>query len=451
MDLRYRRAVVALLFLLCAAGSVSAYNWGWSEPRQLTTTPDNSLLPTYGSGFSNMNSCIHVVFADKQGTNRVVYYLRTTDRGEIWQPLAVIDERTQNNTFSIAADSAGNVHFINRRYSGGLYYRRSADTGATWSAPVEITAECDVALLFTNGQQNVYIFAVSPTSPPGLDLYKSTNGGADWLALGTISYAEGFNGLRGCVSANGNINLFYYYGGSGQARVYQLRSTDNGATWSSEIQVPGIAQNSASEGAWSRGNLVFLATTTFGTATNFRRSTDGGVTWQSGQTLPVLPKSAAWTSDGTAHIVGTRGDSAVVWLKSLNDGATWTTPVVISGTQSGTRSNPYIGTDDAFRLNSVWGSLQTGNVELFTAYGDTVLGIAEPVAGARLPARLDLRPNPARDHVRLAGSTGATVFDREGRAVAALAPGQNSIAHLVPGVYFVRDRGAVAARLVRIE
>ena len=452
MERRNRWAMVALI-IAGLAGSLLAYDWGWpADPRQLTTTPDNSLLPTYGCGFANMTSRMHVVFADKQGTTRIVYYIRSSDHGVTWQSPVMIDERSGNYTFSIAADSMGNVHFVNRHFSdNGLYYRRSVDTGATWQAATQIATQTDNIVLLTNHSQNVYIVNVIPGEPSYAELYKSTSGGADWVGPISIGSARAYGGLRGCITESGTINLFYAWGiQSGDAKVYQVRSTDDGESWSPEVQVPGVPQNSSSEGAWSSGNTVFLATSTFGNPANFRRSTNGGVAWQSAQTLAFMAKSVVWTSDGTAHVVCIRNDTAVVWMKSTNGGASWTAPRSISGSESGTRSTPYIGTDDEFKLNAIWGSLESGNGEIFTAYGDTTLGIAEPGAGARVLPRLSVTPNPARGIVRLAGVSGAEVFDRDGRTVADLAEGANDVSRLEAGVYFVRSGNAVT-RFVKLR
>jgi len=228
-------------------------------PRQLTTTPENSLLPTVGNGFAGVNSCLHLAFADKRGTERLVFYMRSYDYGATWLGPVEIEERTQNNTFSVAADSAGNVHLVNRRYSDNrLYYRRSSDQGVVWDSAVPMADSCDNMVLLTTRRQNVYVFNVVPGEPPYLAMRKSSDGGATWAQAIRVLQTTGFNNLTACASGSGTINLFYNYGLSGSSRVCEVRSTDDGATWSGEIPLPGVSGNCAPGDCWSHGELVFL-------------------------------------------------------------------------------------------------------------------------------------------------------------------------------------------------
>jgi len=149
-----------------------------------------------------------------------------------------------------------------------------------------------------------------------------------------------------------------------------------------------------------------------------------------------MVNGVAWSQDGAAHAVGTRADTEVVWLMSTDQGATWSAPVGISGHEHGYRTSPYIGADARFRLNAVWNSTQTGNVEVFTTFADTT-GVEEPGTSVLPPGRAALCANPTRGMVRLASRSGAVLFDRDGRAVAELVPGPNNVRHLSPGVYFV--------------
>ena len=454
MNDRRSRPLTILISVLLLGGS-SAQAWRWGLPGQLTTTPENSLLPSYGTGFAGMNGHLHVLCSDWSRGEQAVHYLRSSDGGMNWQPPVVVEDRSMNSTFSVAADSSGDVHVVNRRYSDfALHYRRSADSGAVWDSAVLFSNACENVLLLSNRQSNVYIFNVVPGLPPALEMYKSTDGGATWTQGARVLYSQGFSNLCGYATGSGAIDVFYCWGGAGSSTVYRVRSTDDGATWSDETRVRGIPTNSSVRGAWRNGDLVFLATTTWEDTVNFRRSTDGGDTWRSGQRLPVLVNSVAWSQDGAAHAVGTRADTEVVWLMSTNQGATWTAPVPISGHEHGYRASPYIAADDQYRLNAVWNSSETGNWEVFTTFADTT-GIAEPAGGPLSPVCMGVFPNPARGVVRFGGTSGAVLFDRDGRRVAELKSGANDVSHLAPGIYFVRSassagRGASSVRKVII-
>jgi hypothetical protein len=106
------------------------------------------------------------------------------------------------------------------------------------------------------------------------------------------------------------------------------------------------------------------------------------------------------------------------------------------------------------------GFVIAGNADLRYTYliktdslGRVAVGLEEdrPVVRATRP-RLDVRPNPARNRVRLAGTEGVELYAPDGRRVADLMPGENDVRHLARGVYFVRrkDTGE-SGRLVLVE
>ncbi len=81
-----------------------------------------------------------------------------------------------------------------------------------------------------------------------------------------------------------------------------------------------------------------------------------------------------------------------------------------------------------------------------TLIGFENIGIIE-VGSGRIPRRLET--TFARSTFRLQGSETARLLDTNGRTVADLAPGENDVRHLVPGVYFVAPRGRpVTAKVI---
>lgn len=431
------------LMLICA---VSTYA-DWGAIRQLTVSPDNSNMPYTGRAVAAMGNNLHIVYSDVVGGDRKVLYLRSTDQGTNWASPVVIDEMSYSYTFSIAADSTGNVHFINRRADGGLWYRRSTDNGATWSAPQQITAEVDIPLLLSNGPQNVYIFNVKPTSPPLLELYKSTNGGANWNRTDVVTQT-GFQSI--CAATSGSaIHIAYAYGGMGNAQTYYLRSTDNGTTWSSPRQISTSSQT-VPVGIWANGNYLYLSFTIFGQTRNFRRSTDGGANWLNETTLRALISDITFLPTGVAHALSLKDDNRVLWFYSTDNGASWSDTVKISGDAEGARAKPQIAVDGMNDLHAFWTSRQTGNVELFYRFNS--LGIEENPNDILCPPKTKLvTPNPAYNSLRVLSKTPVALYDASGKLAVILTPGENNISNLMPGVYFVRQDETNTAKFIKLE
>lgn len=81
-------------------------------------------------------------------------------------------------------------------------------------------------------------------------------------------------------------------------------------------------------------------------------------------------------------------------------------------------------------------------------YDSPCLAIIRTDSGPRVRAVPDEQATIARGSLRWAGKEQAAVFDRTGRRVGNLHPGENDVGRLAPGVYFVRDAQA-EARAVR--
>lgn len=440
-----RQSVVITIGLMLICGLNAYADWG--AIRQLTVSPDNSNMPYTGRAVAVMGNNLHIVYSDVVGGDRKVLYLRSTDRGVSWSSPTVIDEMSYSYTFSIVADSSGNVHFINRRADGGLWYRRSTDAGATWATAQQVTAEVDVPILLTNGSQNVYILNVTPTTPPQLELYKSTDGGANWNRTDVVSQT-GFQSI--CAATSGSaIHIAYAYGGMGNAQTYYLRSTDNGTTWDSPRQISTSSQT-VPVGIWANGNYLFLSFTIFGQTRNFRRSTDGGDNWLNETTLRALINDIAFLPTGVAHALSLKEDNRVLWFYSTDHGASWSDTVKISGDAEGTRAKPQIAVDGMNDLHAFWTSRQTGNVEVFYRFNS--LGIEE--TGNEVPCQPRAKiitPNPAYNVLRVFSTTPVALYDASGKLAAILTPGENNISNLMPGVYFVRQDETSTAKFIKLE
>ena len=402
-----------------------------------------------------MNSHLHVAFAGKESTVRKVFYVRSTDRGDTWLPAVAVEERPAENRFFLVADSAGNVHLVNRRYSdNGLYYRRSTDGGDSWQPAVLIAPACENALLLTRGQQTVYIINDVPGSPPMLELYKSSDGGATWLPARLITTRPLFYSLCGCADAQGRIGLFYSIGDSA-GQLCLTRSLDDGASWTDTVvPTPGPAMPT---GAWSHDDYVFVASLTFGDSVNFRRSIDAGTNWLPGQSLSALMDAVAWTSNGEAHALGVMGDTEVVWLMTTDGGAAWSVPVAISGESPGTRATPLICAGDVCRLHAVWSEV----AGLYYAFADTMSGIGEystpgslgPVSRSTIVCGvlyLRLPPLPLPLGEGEVGREQSVLLDATGRKAAELHPGPNDVRRLVPGIYFMRLASSIVRSASRV-
>ncbi|MCB9849202.1 MAG: exo-alpha-sialidase [Phycisphaerales bacterium] len=263
----------------------------------------------------------------------------------------------------LATDGAG--HWIATWHSpnhlGGaigtdydVHYSRSADDGATWSAPAYLNS-----------------YAATDNSDDG-NSQVATDGAGLWIAVW-----EAFGDLGGTIGTESDI-------------LY-ARSMDNGATWSAPSP---LNTNAATDSGYDTrpqlttdggGNWIAVWATsddlggTIGTDNDivYAQSTDDGVTWSAPAPLHVDAATDSAhdgdpqvSTDGAGNWVvvwsyrdnlgGTLGtDDDIVYSRSTDGGATWSSPAPLNSnadTDIGDDFRPQLTTDGAGNWIAVWAS-----------------------------------------------------------------------------------------------
>jgi len=290
----------------------------WSAPALLNTsgTTDSGVdefpnLSTDGAG--NWVAAWHstVNLNDMAGTDFDIFVARSTDNGVTWSVPALLN--TNGTTDSgddlepnLSADGAGNWVAVWESFEelngtagtdGDIFVARSADNGATWSAP---------DLLNTNG-----------TTDSGDDDLPvlSADGAGNWLAAWRS--LEDLNGTAG-----------------GDFDIFVARSTDNGASWSAPALLntneangigsddePALTTDGAGNwvAAWeSNVDLNDTAGSDFDIFV--ARSTDNGATWSDSALLNTNGTTDSRTDRGPAVAADGAGNWVAAWhsFENLN-------------------------------------------------------------------------------------------------------------------------------------
>ncbi len=272
----------------------------WSEDTRLTNSVGNSYVPT----IAVFNSTVHVVWQDQRDGNREIYYKRSTDSGNTWSVDTRLTYDTSSSQYPAIAVMGQTVHiawYDKRDGNEEEYYKRSTDGGLTWSADTRLTNNTYIQeqpSISVSGQ-NVYVVWQDPSSGPNkVGFKRSTNGGANWLPDTLLT--NRFGGTYSpCISASGqNLTIVWEDHNTFWSEIYCILSSNGGLSWSSEIQ---LSNNNSFSGytyvyvdgqnihvTWWDTNYVAPGWSDI----FYKFSTDNGVSWSTDLNLSNNPGSS---------------------------------------------------------------------------------------------------------------------------------------------------------------
>jgi hypothetical protein len=213
----------------------------WSPDTQLTT---NTVMQDFPS-IAAQDSMVHIVFHDEKDGNWEVYYLRSTDYGNTWDPEVrlTIDPDWSNNANVLVRDQLVHVVWSDDRASTthfDIYYKRSTDYGSTWGADTRLTFTLDSgAPSLAMVGANLYIAFQSERDGNTEMFFKhSTNNGIDWLADVQLTDDPALRQIPVIAAADSNVHIVWQdYRSTVLPEIYYKRSTDYGSTWETDLRL----------------------------------------------------------------------------------------------------------------------------------------------------------------------------------------------------------------------
>jgi hypothetical protein len=184
---------------------------------------------------------IHVIWNDNTPIYNQIFYKRSTNGGLTWSALSQL---TWNDGGScdpmIAADTSSGIHVVWRDKSPGnweIFYKRSTDSGISWSGPTRLT---------WNGENSLYpVIAVDSgdgihvvwhdMNPGNWEIFykKSTDGGISWSGLIRLTWNSDNSFLPSiAVDSGSGVHIVWYDYSLGDAEILYKGSNDGGSTWS---------------------------------------------------------------------------------------------------------------------------------------------------------------------------------------------------------------------------
>jgi hypothetical protein len=275
------------------------------------------------------------------GASHFTGYAFSSDDGKTWTDGGTLPASTAGDAGdpNLAYRSASNSVFLaTLGFNTGntIQVFKSTDNGHTWGAPVNafpgiVNGDLDKEWIFIDnfagsGNGNIYACATNFGGVENIVFSRSTDGGATFGPPGATLISTGGQGCFVVVAPNHNVFVFYYRGtgGGGQAgdnKLFMRRSTNKGGSFGAEVQVAD------------------LNTTTV----------NGGLQLNGGVRSNSFPHAAA-SANGNLYVVfnddpnlaDTSDNGDVFYVRSIDNGATWSAKTRIPGNANNDQFFPTI-------------------------------------------------------------------------------------------------------------
>jgi len=290
----------------------------WTAAQRLTV---NSGMSLFVSVACEASSAVHLAWEDLTSGNSELFYMKSTDGGATWTPEKRLTWNTGRSTIpTLAVDSSGNPHLVWMDDTPGdyeIYYRKSTDKGNAWTPIQRLTwntGESTGAALAVGSSGHLHLVWDDSTLDNYEIYYKrSTDGGATWTASKRLTWNSG-NSLKPVLAADssGQLHVFWHDQTHGNEEIYYKKSTDGGATWTANKRLTWNSGNSSCPAVAVDSNgvhVVYHDWTPGNAEVYYRNSPDWGETWAPSQRLAFTAGTSANAEIGTDPW----GNLHVVW------------------------------------------------------------------------------------------------------------------------------------------
>jgi hypothetical protein len=175
-----------------------------------------------------------------------------------------------------------------------IFMARSADTGAIWGTPVDLSLTSGASSMYDWAFAGRYLYVVwADGSPADIVFRRSVDGGLTFKAAWDVSVNSGQSTVpRVALSGGSNVYLTWQDDTTGNDEVYFKRSLDAGQTFGNVMNLSNTADSSEAPSIYTLGPHVWVLWTEvlgpyFHPDIYLRHSSNGGATF--GSTVVVSP------------------------------------------------------------------------------------------------------------------------------------------------------------------
>lgn len=399
----------ALGFALMAAAAAHA-QLPFSAPLNISNNTDSSFTPQLAVDSAGN---LYAVWEDDTSTNSNILFSRSTDGGATFSAPSSLSH-TSGFSFSprIIADALGGIDVVWADTSPGhqhIFFSRSMDSGATFSAPIDISNGDSAGNpeIAADASGRIFVVWENDTGVLGIYFTASTDGGVTFASPRNLATNTGGSFVpQIVVDPAGKIGVAWEDDSLTSIDISFSHSSDHGASFSAAKSLSLGVGNSTSVhlAADASGNInaVWENDSPGNIDIFFSRSTDGGQSFSAPRNLSNTPGNTrtaqiALDSGGNINLVWTDNVppafSTDIFFTRSTDGGVSFSPAQNLSNNPGMSANPQLTVDAAGKIDVVWEDATFGNRDiLFSQSTD---------AGATFSSPQNLSNNPGLSSVPL--------------------------------------------------
>jgi hypothetical protein len=355
----------------------------WSSDIRLTTTANNSYSPKVAA----VNGLAHVVWSEKiSDSNYEIFYKSSSDDGATWSASNQISSTPYESTHPSIGVVGSYVYIIWSDYlQGPTYWQKgivfvsSSNSGATWNSPVNLELSSTGAYepVLAADSNSIYVCWTDFRDGVSRIYFKvSTNNGATWgsdMAISTLGVAATHSSI---TASGGTLNIVWTAPDptTGYSAVWSTRSTNGGQSFSTPVKLSTSPVETATPNIDSSGQYVFVAWSDARNGPGWeiygKESSNGGASWSPDIRLSNNPANSLEPSvavAGSSVYVVWRdhrdGNAEIYFISSSNLGASWGAETRLTFDPNASYE-PDIAVDSPY-LYIVWEDNRDGNWEVF--------------------------------------------------------------------------------------
>jgi len=310
-------SVLTVSLLVAAAAGLGA---AWTSKRLTSNAGDS-----YNPAIVAAGSKVYVAWYDNTPGNNEIYFRRSLDSGATWETSKRLTNNAGDSQYPDIAVSGANVYVVWQDYMPGnseIYFRHSADDGATWEAVKRLTN-------LSNSSEYPKVAAVGPhvyvvwkeatTGNEEIYFLHSGNSGASWLAAKRLTYNSDISDDPTIAASQASVFLSWTEWPS--MKVKFKKSDNRGTSWQATLTAAVDSSSECYNPVLAVGNdNIYLAWESrpldFGDINiNFSKSADGGSTWSA----PTPLNTFAYGTKHWPRIAASASAVYVVWYDGLDD------------------------------------------------------------------------------------------------------------------------------------